>query len=385
MKVTVSNIGRHWAFHLARELDRRGLLARLITGYPASRAVQDGVDRSRVVSILRFQAAQRLWSRLPGFLRRGWDPTARILERYDRAAAALIPAGTTVFAGWGDVALHSFHRARELGAKTVLERGSTHVTVQCALLREEYERAGITPDLPGPAAVERALAEYAAADRIAIPSAFVRRSFLAQGVSEAKLIQVPYGVDLGRFAPPATPSPVFRVIFCGTLCVRKGVHYLLQAFHELALPGAELWLIGPVAGEIRPALARWGGPAVRVLGTRAGPELVALYGQGSVFCLPSIEEGLAMVQAEAMACGLPVICTTNTGGGDIVREGVDGWVLPVRDVVALKEKIELCWRDRERCAAMGRSAAVRARDFGWGAYGDRMVAAYRDLVGERAA
>jgi glycosyltransferase involved in cell wall biosynthesis len=380
VKVTVSNIGRHWAFHLAREMDRRGLLARLITGYPASYAVRAGVTPFRVVSRFRFQLAQRAWNRAPRALRNRWDATSAILESYDRAAAALIPEGTTVFAGWGDVSLHSFRRARALGAKTVLERGSTHVAVQCALLREEYERLGLVPSLPGAAAVERALAEYEAADRIVVPSTFVRDSFVAQGIPAAKLIQVPFGVDVETFVPSATPPPVFRVVFCGTVCVRKGVHDLLRAFRGLSRLGAELWLIGPVEPVLRPWVARWAEPGVRLFGVQRGAAVARLMAQGTVFCLPSIEEGLAMVQLEAMACGLPVICTTNTGGADVVREGVDGWVLPIRDVSALADRLAWCAGHRERCREMGRAAAERAREFTWTVYGDRMVEAYRGLT-----
>jgi glycosyltransferase involved in cell wall biosynthesis len=106
------------------------------------------------------------------------------------------------------------------------------------------------------------------------------------------------------------------------------------------------------------------------------------YAQGSVFCLASIEEGLAMVQVQAMACGLPVICTTNTGGADLVREGQDGFILPIRDVDAIKEKILYCYENPEACRSMGASARLRVQDgFSWADYGKKMIAAYRKVLG----
>jgi len=100
-----------------------------------------------------------------------------------------------------------------------------------------------------------------------------------------------------------------------------------------------------------------------------------------VFCLASIEEGLAMVQPMAMACGLPVICTTNTGGADIVREGRDGFILPIRDVGALKEKILYFYEHPEACRTMGESALKRVQaGFSWADYAGKMIAAYQEIL-----
>ena len=203
---------------------------------------------------------------------------------------------------------------------------------QRKILEEEYGRLGMRKEVVHPKVVERELTEYREADFIAIPSQFVKDTFLQQGVAEEKLIHVPFGVDLTHFYPAPKEDNTFRIIHCGGISIRKGVHYLLQAFAELNLPGAELWLIGSMTDEIKPFLRKWGSPAIRHQGPFPERELHKYYSQGSVFCLASIEEGLAMVQVQAMACGLPVICTTNTGGADIVRDGRDGFILPIRDV-----------------------------------------------------
>ena len=87
-----------------------------------------------------------------------------------------------------------------------------------------------------------------------------------------------------------------------------------------------------------------------------------------------------MVQAEAMACGLPVICSTNTGGEDIIRDGIDGFVVPVRDVEALKEKILYLYEHEEERREMGRNALERAKGFTWDRYGERVVEAYKRIL-----
>ena len=95
-------------------------------------------------------------------------------------------------------------------------------------------------------------------------------------------------------------------------------------------------------------------PDIRHLGPFPERELHKYYSQGSVFCLNSIEDGFGMILVQAMACGLPVITTTNTGGADIVRDGRDGFIIPIRDVAALKEKILYFYENPEAAAAWGR-------------------------------
>jgi glycosyltransferase involved in cell wall biosynthesis len=252
---------------------------------------------------------------------------------------------------------------------------------QRTLLEEEYGRFGLRKTIVHPKVVERELREYQEAEFISIPSQFVKETFLLHGIPAEKLIQTPYGVDLTNFYPIPKRDKIFRIIYCGVLSIRKGIHYLLQAFSELKLREAELWLIGSLTDEIRPILGRFSSPTIIHKGPFPEKALYQYYSQGSVFCLASIEEGLAMVQAQAMACGLPVICTTNTGGADLVRNGQDGFIVPIRDVAALKEKILYLYENPDVGAAMGESARRRVQaGFSWEDYGRKMIAAYQKIL-----
>ena len=113
-------------------------------------------------------------------------------------------------------------------------------------------------------------------------------------------------------------------------------------------------------------------------------ELYKHYSQGSVFAILSIEEGLALVQPQAMACGLPIICTTNTGGEDIIREGVDGFIIPIRDTEAMKEKISYFYEYPEECVKMGQSAKEYVTGkFTWDNYGKAMFEAYENILAKK--
>ena len=102
------------------------------------------------------------------------------------------------------------------------------------------------------------------------------------------------------------------------------------------------------------------------------PALAQRYRESHVFVLPTLVEGMPLVVLEAMACGLPVI-TTACGPAGIVRDGIDGFIIPERSDEAVCEKLELLYRDRERCQAMGRNAARRAQAFSWQAYAEGVM------------
>lgn len=387
MKVIVSVGGRFHAFNLAAELEKRGALTLLITSYPKFETVKYGIPKEKVRSKILKEIIERAWRRIPHTFKGALNPAPFIHELFDRAASrAIVPAD--LFVGWSSFSLHTLRRARALGARIIVERGSSHIEYQRELLREEYERWGIIPPpgaVPQPRIVEKEIQEYAEADYISIPSSFVRRTFIERGVPEWKLIQVPYGVDLSHFRQIQKTDNIFRLIFAGGIGLRKGVPYLLRAFSELKLPQSELLFLGNPSEDIAPILReyegkfRWGGSVPQA-------ELYKYYSQSSVFILPSIEEGLGMVQLQAMACGLPVIVTTNTGAEDVVRDGKDGFIIPIRDVEAIKEKILYFYKNPEERERMGRSAKERVSSgFTWKDYGEKIFHAYEHILrkGER--
>ena len=223
-----------------------------------------------------------------------------IFELFDRHASRHVKNDCDIFAGLSGCLSILCDGPASLGQKR-FQSSSSHMLYQKKILTEEYGRLGLRTEVVHPKVVERELAEYEEADFIAIPSQFVKETFLQQGIPEARLIHVPFGVDLTHFYPAPKADKVFRIIHCGNISIRKGVHYLLQAFGELNLPGAELWLIGNMTDEIKPFLRQWGSPAIKHQGPFPERELHNYYSQGSVFSLASIEEGLAMVQVQAMA------------------------------------------------------------------------------------
>jgi glycosyltransferase involved in cell wall biosynthesis len=379
MRIAISVLGRFHAFNLAQQLQQRDALAQLLTSYPKYKAVEYGVPSQKVSSFAWLEAMRRLWWKTP--LKTRWDTQVLFSSLHDRAAAWSLRPGADLLVGWSGSSLKTLRRAKSLGMVAVIERGSSHILCQKKILTEEFARLGVRfPQFP-PRVVEQEIAEYQEADAIAVPSSFARRSFLEEGMPEEKLITVPYGADLSAFRPLPKEDKKFRVIFCGNLTVQKGVPYLLQAYSGLRLADAELWLVGSVTEEIHPFLERYRRPDIVVHGPKPQSQLLWYYSQGDIFCLPSVQDGFGMVLLQAMACGLPALCTTNTAGEDIIREGIDGFVVPIRDVEALQEKIQWAYDHRSQCLEMGRAARGRVSSgLSWDDYGYHILSAYRKLV-----
>ena len=222
--------------------------------------------------------------------------------------------------------------------------------------------------------------EIAAADRILVGSGFARDSFLAEGVSPDKLSVIPYGVDLTCFR--SVPEcerrhDGLRVLFVGQIGQRKGIAYLLRAYRAFRGPGTELTLVGNPVGDPRP-LAPYRDDFTHIPHLPR-PELAGIYRHADVFVFPSLIEGMPLVVLEAMASGLPVITTPN-GPGEVVRDGVDGFVVPIRDVAAIVDKLEYLRTHPEERRRMGRNARERALSFTWARYQTRVLDLIRELL-----
>jgi starch synthase len=373
LRVAVSTPSRFHAIDLAEQLEGKGHLSAVYTALPRRRvpASLHGVASTFPATLGPGWVINRL---MPGLAR----PVIRAgVKAFDaRVAANLAPCD--VFHAMSGFGLASHRVASErYGALTVCDRGSAHIRYQDELLAEEHREWKLPYTPIDPVTVDREVAEYDACDVISVPSTFALESFVRQGIDRGKLAKVSYGVDLSLFAPAPKRDPNFRAIFVGNLSLQKGVPYLLEAVKGLGLKGFELWLVGAVSPGFEPLLRRYEG-LFRHFGVVPRARLRELYSQASVLVLPSVQEGLALVQAQAMACGLPVIATAHTGAVDILTDGVEGFIVPIRSAGAIREKLRTLYESPELLTRMSEAALTRARAMGgWSQYGDNMIAMYR--------
>ena len=191
-----------------------------------------------------------------------------------------------------------------------------------------------------------------------VPSEFARKTFLEKGFNEKKIIKNSYGVDLKEFESDTSyknDQSKFRIIYTGTVSIRKGILYLLEVFNNLELDNIELLIVGNIEKDLKKNLKKYSLNKNIIFKKSVNQsELREFYNISNVFITCSIEEGLSMVQIQAMSCGLPVICTVNSGGEEIINDNIDGFVLPIRDKIKLKDKILFLYNNRNICEEMGK-------------------------------
>lgn len=226
--------------------------------------------------------------------------------------------------------------------------------------------------------LERKEQEIQLADHIFVPSSFVQNSLLDAGVKSEKISVIPFGAPLEYFRPQPKKDHLFRALFVGRISPRKGTHYLLQAWKELQLPDAELLLVG--INDFPEGWLNQYLDIITYLKSVPHASLNQYYNAASVLVFPSLVEGLALVQLEAMACGIPLITTPNAGGSDIITDGMEGFIIPIRDLQMLKEKLEWCYLHPQELAQMGQAARLKAEQLTWKQYRQKLVSKVKKLM-----
>jgi Glycosyl transferases group 1 len=231
---------------------------------------------------------------------------------------------------------------------------------------------------------ERLAAEWRAADRVLVNSPWAREALVEQGVPSSKIVVVPLAYELAGAGLPRRfseqrPNQPLRVLWLGTVQVRKGIQYLIKAARLLSDRNIRFLVVGPI--EIsRMALAS-APTGMEFHGPVARDQAPAFYRQADLFVLPTLSDGFAITQLEAMAHGLPVIATPNCG--EVVTDGVDGRIVPAANAEALAAAIAEFDQDRELLAERSEQALVKSRQFTMARLGDGLDAVARELSAAR--
>lgn len=339
---------------------------------------QEGLDPSKVAALLAPDLVERLGRSpmakrfAPGFFSY-WSMKlfGRLSQYYVQGADLL-----HVRSGYGRGAIA---RAKRAGAVCLVDHSIADPLVLAEMLQTEASRWGLPEEFPE--LHWRCVSQdIDAADHILVNSGFVRDTLMAcRRIPADKITILTWGLDLARFSPApiasSKPEP-FRILFVGEIGLRKGVLYLLQAWEKLKLPDAELILIGTVA-DIEERLAQ-SKAKFRLLPVLPQEELVSYYQNASVFVFPSLIEGSARVIQEAMACGLPIVTTANSGS--IVQDGVEGFVVPIRDPEAIRARIIELYNHPDRRREMSLAArAAAVREFAPEVYHQGLISLYAAL------
>jgi glycosyltransferase involved in cell wall biosynthesis len=359
-------MGNH-AYYLVKGLERHGLLQHAYV----MRRVADDLSPALVRD---FYVIERLSYRLARCL--SLDQYVVRDNLFDFWISRQLPQAT-IFYGWTHHALYSLKAAKRKGMLTIIERANTHPVSYTRLLKQEYAARGIRQGAYHPHIFNKHLQELQETDYVAVTSEFTKQSLIENGIDEHRILLTPLGVNTDHFHPPEE-SPddedVFRVVYVGQISLRKGVHYLLEAWSALQLHQAELVLVGDVLPELQDDVTRHLAQTTTITLCPYASDPASAYQGASVFILPTLEDGFGLVVLEAMACGVPVIITEHTGAKDCVRSGLDGFVIPPYSVESIADTLKYCYTHRSELQTMGRQAREQAEQFPWSRYQDGIAA-----------
>jgi alpha-maltose-1-phosphate synthase len=300
------------------------------------------------------------------------------------AAVALMPwpRETTGVYAYEDGALWTFGRARRQGLETIWDLPLPHYLSIERTLRDEFHRwpgAALGPPHSEPAWKRRRKdGELALATKVSVASSFTKQSLESLDL-QVPIVVASYGFPVEAFARrERRPSGPFTVLAVGTHDLRKGTPYMLEAWRRAAIPDAELHLVGPLR------LAK------SFLDSYAGlfhhrphvpkSELGECYAAADLCAFPTLGDGFGLVIQESMCCGTAVVTTPCGGGPECITDGVDGWIVPPRDIDALVSRFREAAADRDRLFAIGRAARSRAERWTWREAGAAFVHALEQKV-----
>ncbi len=308
---------------------------------------------------------------------RGRFCTDRIYRNLDQESAKLLRklahSGVSAVYCYEDGAVETFETARELGLRRMYDlpigywRAARSIQTEEAQLQPDW--AGTMPALrDSDAKLRRKDMELQNADAIFVASRFTASTLQDAPFSLPEPTIVPYGcppVSPEAHRVKTGPDEKLKVLFVGSLTQRKGLSYLLEAVAHVE-PAIELTLIGSRVGECAPldaALQRY-----EWIERLPHPYILEVMRSHDVLVFPALFEGFGLVLTEALSQGLPIIATAHTCAPDLIEDGKEGFIVPIRDSVSIAEKLEMLAQDREKLAEMSHCARQTAAAAGWEHY-----------------
>jgi glycosyltransferase involved in cell wall biosynthesis len=273
-------------------------------------------------------------------------------EWFDWNVARMIEEPIQSIMGFAGKSLRTFQRSIEMGASELeLISATSHVDNVSRLHARSAEDSGIADSWLNSWQQQKSIREYEVADRIYIHSEYVRESFLEAGIAQEKLVRTYLKPD-PRFRPPSKihVGDTFRIVYVGSVVMTKGIHLLLDAFDQVSIPNRSLRIVGGWSTRaVRQFMENRCRHSSRIT-VSPGDPLPALH-EADVLVHPSYQDGLGYAPMEALACGVPVIVTEDTGMKEYVQEGVNGFIIPTGSTDAIVAALERLARNPLVCCS----------------------------------
>lgn len=361
MRVNIIVGVRFQASQLAKILLKHKIDTHVYSSSPVSKWKLDEGDKYRVHFIPLFANIFTAITKLslPSFIREF------SVQVFDFLASILMRKSDIVHV-WSSFGLYSMKKAKKNGSIVFVEKSCPHPIFQNKLLDEEALYLEIERKTYSDSFTKRAIKEFELADKIVVCSNYTLNTFLAEGISVDKLFNVALDAN---FVPKRTYNRNHNkkelvIGMVGGSIIRKGFIYLLQAWKLLETSNKKL-LLKASKNDLMQVEKIWslieGDDTIEIIGYL--DDMEDFYERCDLFVLPSIDEGFGMVVFEALGCSLPVIITKNVGAGDFITDSKEGFIIEIRNVEQIKEKIELLDEDRNLLKSMSLEAKKTFDDY----------------------
>jgi len=303
----------------------------------------------------------------------GWASVDAVAQAFDRHVSKTLGKDGAVYC-YEDSALFTFRAADRIGLKRYYELPILYWETAQKLLMQEAERypewePTLLATRDSRAKLDRKSAELQLANLVICPSRQVQLS-LPPGIAS---LVAEYGCPMPVEDRPVRNRSRLRVLFAGTMTQRKGLADLFAAINLLRRPDIELVVLGTPLVPLKFYRSIY--PDFVYEATRSNTQVRRLMLSCDVLVLPSIVEGRAMVQMEALSCGLPIVVTPNAGAEDLVEPGQTGFLVPIRTPERLAEILNWIADHREWVDGVRPAILAKARQSGWGSYTETILSA----------
>ncbi len=343
MDFIISSIGKFHSFSVAKELNRQRKLRLFITAHPRWKIDRYLIGKNNSVFIdfiqtfnlisKKYTSLHNLNKELNWFSHHNFDLKSKIyleklFKNYNFKGDKKI-----VFLSLSGSGLYSGRFMRKLGILHLCDVGSTHIKNQNIVLRNEFKKLKIKYHETDNRLIEKECLEFEEADKIIVPSNFVKKTFLKMNIPEKKLIKIPYGSDNFYFTyrnKRNYDGENLIISFAGEFSIRKGLHYLLDYFGRLPKnikKRLQLRLFGSFRSETKTLLSRYDNDNIFIKSSISQKSLSEQLNISDIYAILSIEEGLSLTIPQAMSVGCIVIATPNTGAEEIIDNGVNGFII----------------------------------------------------------
>tara|TARA_A100001011_G_scaffold282050_1_gene292160 strand:+ start:465 stop:1631 length:1167 start_codon:yes stop_codon:yes gene_type:complete len=371
----ITTAGKFHHFEVARSIERKNQLSKIISGYPWFKLKKEKLAKKFVETQGIYRILQEPFIQFSSFKKIENILTILSAKNLDKITSKIIAHNNDVdvFIGQSTCGLKSGLKMKEKNKIYICERTSTHIEYQNNILKEEYKNLGLKYHEIDNWKIEREKEEYAHSDIILVPSRFVKNTFENKYLKKIKVLE--FGVNTKIFFRDykiKKSQKYFDILYLANKSVRKGFHYVLEAFKKFTHPYKRLHIIGSNTSDKDFFQSKIDDDKMIIYGHIDHLKLNNIINICHVYILPSIEDGFATSILQVASAGCPVIVTENTGSSDFVRNSNCGYVIALRSVDEILEKLIFLQENKDVLDELSLNGQNYSKENNWEIYFDKL-------------